>query len=178
MEKSGRVDIFRFYGLALIQLLIEPGVFFAALPVKHTLGGTLGFLGLSSGFYAGAGLLTGAAPGSPAAMALTSFARFLGASGMMLIGGAIGYSAMVMICGKKAGFSLVFGIYVYASGITLLLAWLPFMLWFTEPWKYWLVWSGFKNGCGLSGKRALAVLAVSLPLQWCLILSALGAVMP
>jgi len=175
MGKSGRAEILRFYGYGLIQLLIEPGVFFASLPEKHTLAGTLGFLGLSSGFYAGAGLLTGAVNSSPAVMALI---HFLNASGMMLIGSAIGYSALVIICGKKAGFSLVFGIYVYASGITLLLAWLPFMLWFTEPWKYWLVWSGFKNGCGLSGKMALAVLALSLPLQWCLILSAMGAVMP
>ncbi|WDP88547.1 MAG: hypothetical protein HUN04_01835 [Desulfobacter sp.] len=164
----------KFYGHSLIQLLIEPALFFSALPLEHTTGRALGFTALGAGFYAGAGLLTGPGPHSAALMALI---YFLNAAGMVVIGSVLGWCAMVMMFGRKQCFSLVFGLYAYASGVTLLISWLPFMLWFTEPWKYWLVYTGFKHGCNLTGKQALAVLALSLPLQWCLLYSAMSAVM-
>lgn len=173
MDTSGTINTFRFYGHGLIQLLIEPVLFFTALPGEHTPGRALGFTALSAGFFAGAGLLTGPGPGTPEVMALI---YFINATGMVIIGSSISWCALVMMFGKKSCFSMVFGLYAYASGITLLISWLPFMLWFTEPWKYWLVYTGFRHACGLSRKQALAVLAVSLPLQWCLIYSAMGAV--
>ena len=106
-------------------------------------------------------------------MALIYFAN---AAGMVAIGSVTGFCTMVMMCGRVSRFSLVFGLYAYASGITMLISWLPFMLWFTEPWKYWLVYTGFKNSCGLSKGRALAVILISVPVQWCLIYSAISAV--
>ncbi|WDP87441.1 MAG: hypothetical protein HUN05_21830 [Desulfobacter sp.] len=163
-------DTLKFYARGIIELLIEPRFFFTTLPEKNTLAKALGFLGLSSLFFAGASLLTGASSGNPVVMGLIYFAN---ASGMVCIGSVIGYAAMVMMFGKKASFCLVFSLYVYASGITLLVSWLPFLLWLTELWKYWLIFSGFRRGCGLSKRQALEVLVVSLPIQWCLIYSAM-----
>ena len=173
MGLSGAQKALKFYSQGVIRLLIEPVLFFTDLPETHTPGRALGFAVLCSAFYAGAGLLTGPGPQPPAIMGMIYFAN---AAGLMLIGSILGFCAMVMIGSKKQAFSLVFALYAYASGITLLISWLPFMLWFTEPWKYWLVYTGFKHSCGLPRARALTVLLISVPVQWCLIYSALSAV--
>lgn len=173
MNTPGALSALKFYNQGVIRLLIEPGLFFADLPGVHTLGRALGFTALCAGFYAGAGLLTGPGPQSAAVMALI---YFINAAGMVLISAVTGFCTMVMICGKKQEFSLVFGLYAYASGITMLISWLPFMLWFTESWKYWLVYTGFRQSCGLSKARAITLLLISVPVQWCLIYSAITAV--
>jgi len=173
MNKSGTLSALKFYSQGVIRLLIEPILFFADLPAVHTTGRTLGFTALCAGFYAGAGLLTGPGPQSPVVMALI---YFINAAGMVLISAITGFCTMVMISGKKQGFSLVFGLYAYASGVTMLISWLPFMLWFTEPWKYWLVYTGFRQSCGLSKARSITVLLISVPIQWCLIYSAITAI--
>nr|WP_319396078.1 YIP1 family protein [uncultured Desulfobacter sp.] len=173
MNRPGTLSAFRFYNQGVIRLLIEPVLFFTELPAVHTTGRALGFTALCAGFYAGAGLLTGPGPQSPVVMALI---YFINAAGMVLISAVTGVCTMVMINGKRQGFSLVFGLYAYASGITMLISWLPFMLWFTEPWKYWLVYTGFRQSCGLSKFRAITVLLISVPVQWCLIYSAITAV--
>src|SRR6056297_2291942 len=139
MNTSGALSALKFYNQVVIRLLIEPILFFAELPAIHTTGRALGFTALCAGFYAAAGLLTGPGPQSPVVMALI---YFINAAGMVLISSITGFCTMVMISGKKQDFSLVFGLYAYASGITMLISWLPFMLWFTEPWKYWLVYTG------------------------------------
>ena len=173
MDRSGALSALKFYSQGVIRLLIEPVLFFEQYPAVHTLGRALGFTALCAGFYAGAGLLTGPGPQSPVVMALI---YFINAAGMVFISSVTGFCTMVMISGKKQTFSLVFGLYAYASGITMLLSWLPFMLWFTEPWKYWLVYTGFRQSCGLSKARAITVLLISVPVQWCLIYSAITAV--
>ncbi len=173
MRLSGTLQALRFYSHAVIRLLIEPVLFFKDLPSVHTPGLALGFAALCGGFFAGACLLTGPGPQSPGIMALIYFTN---AVGMVVIGSITGFCAMVMISGRQNGFSLVFALYAYASGITMLISWLPFMLWFTEPWKYWLVYTGFRQSCGLAKSRVLSILLISVPVQWCLIYSALRAV--
>ena len=173
MQRGGILNTVRFYSQALIQLLIEPALFFSALPENTTPGRIWGFLGCGACFFSLASLLTGASlPGPPAFMAVVFAAN---AAGMVLMGAVIGYAAMVMMFGRKGPFLLVFGIYVFASGITWLVSWLPFMLWFTEPWRWWLTMKGFRFSCGLSGRQAICVVLVSVPVQWCLVYSAMQA---
>ncbi len=173
MEKGGFVNAVKFYSHALIQLLIEPEAFFRLLPETASAGRVGGFLAGGTCFFALASLLTGVTlPASAWIMALA----FAGnAVGMVVVGAAIGYAAMVMMVGRKGSFFLVFGIYVFASGITWLISWLPFMLWFTEPWRWWLIMKGFCLSCGLSGRQAAGVVLVSVAVQWCLIYSAMQA---
>jgi len=173
MNQSETLSALKFYSQGVIRLLIEPGQFFAELPGAHSPGRALGFTALCAGFYAGAGLLTGPGPQSAGVMA---WIYFINAAGMVVISAVTGFCTMVMISGKKQGFSLVFGLYAYASGITMFISWLPFMLWFTEPWKYWLVYTGFRQSCDLSKSRAVTVILISVPVQWCLIYSAVTAV--
>ena len=173
MQRGGILNALKFYSHALIQLLIEPAVFFRSLPENNTPARVWGFLGCGACFFAVASLLTGVSlPGPPAVMALVFAAN---AAGMVIIGAVIGYAAMVMMFGRKGCFFLVFGIYVFASGITWLVSWLPFMLLFTEPWRWWLTMKGFCFACGLSGRQAAGVVLVSVPVQWCLVYSAMQA---
>lgn len=173
MEKGAILDTVKFYSHALIQLLIEPGAFFRMLPETISAVRVWGFLAFGTCFFALASLLTGVTfPASPAVMALAFAGNALG---MVGIGAVIGYAAMVMMVGRKGAFFLVFGIYVFASGITWLISWLPFMLWFTEPWRWWLVMKGFSLSCGLAGRQAIAVVLVSVAVQWCLVYSAMQA---
>ena len=162
----------QFYAYAIVQLLIEPGQFFMELSGKITVKTTVGFMLLSSLFYAVASLLTGA---YAQPMWIMSLVFFTNAMGMVLLSAVIGYVTMVLMVGKKAPFSGVLGIYAFSAGITLFLSWLPFMLWFTEPWRWWLVYTGFKNSCKLTGKKSFWIVGLSLVLQVCLIASALMA---
>ena len=162
----------QFYSYSLIQLLIEPGLFFKELPEKTTLRRTLGFMVICCGFFAGASLLTGAYSRPVWIMAIIFFVN---ASGMIFISSLLGYTAMVMILGKRISFSIIFSLYAFSSGVTLFMSWLPFFLWFTEPWKWWLIYTGFKNTCGLTWKQALLILLVSMTVQFFLIYSALMA---
>ena len=162
----------QFYAYAIVQLLIEPGQFFKELPEKTTVKITLGFMVLSSAFYAMASLLTGAY-GQPAW--IMSMVFFMNALGMVLISAIIGYVTMMMLAGKKEPFSGVLSIYAFSSGITLFLSWLPFMLWFIEPWRWWLLYTGFKNCSDVTGKKAFWIVCISLLVQVCLLYSAMVA---
>lgn len=165
-------DMFRFYAYALIQVLIEPSHFFRKLPEAYTLPRALGFIGISAGFFAGASLMTGAWAGPAVRMGAIFF---INAAGLTVIGSIIGFGTMVMMFGKKQPYVLVFSLYAFSFGVPMLVAWLPFFLWLTEPWKWWLVYTGFRQACGLSKARVMAVLLVSVPIQFCLIYSALRA---
>jgi len=152
----------QFYGYALIQILIEPRHFFTELPGRTTLGKSLGFCVLCSVFFVSASLLTGGYA-NPVRM---GFVFFFNSVGMVFISSALSYMIMVMILGKKAGFRLLFGVHAFSAGVTLLVSWMPFFFWFTEPWKWWLVYTGYKNTCKFSWKPALLILAITMVVQF------------
>lgn len=157
----------QFYGYAVIQILIEPRRFFTELSNNTTGLKSLGFCLLCSIFYVAASLLTGIYP-NPVKM---GFIFFLNSVGMVFLSAALSYMIMVMTLGKKVGFDLFFSIHAFASGVVLLASWMSFFLWFTEPWKWWLVYTGFKNTCGFSWKPALLILLVTMVVQFFLIYS-------
>jgi len=106
----------QFYSFSLIQLLIEPGLFFRELAHKKTMKRATGFMVICSIFFAGASLLTGVYSKSVFQMAII---YFVNAAGMILISSILGYTAMVMILRKRFSFPIVFSLYAYASGLTL-----------------------------------------------------------
>lgn len=169
---EANLTIWRFYSNSLIELLIEPGLFFRELAGKTTLKRTLGFMLICCGFFSMASLLTGVYSKS---VFLTGIIFFVNAAGMILIASLLGYTAMVLIFGKRSSFSIIFSLYVFASGVTLFISWLPFFLWFSEPWKWWLIYTGYKNICGFTWKQALIILVISITVQFFLIYSAIMA---
>jgi hypothetical protein len=155
VRKSGR-----FYAYALIQLLIEPGLFFRELVEKTRPRRAVEFMVICCLFYALASLLTGAYSQPVGIMGLIFF---MNAAGMILISSTLGYMAMVMIAGKKASFAIVFSMF---------LSWLPVLLWITEPWKWWLICTGLKHACHLSWKKSIVIVAVSTIVLFFLVYSA------
>lgn len=152
-----------FYADALVRLLIEPGAFFTDTERPDEVRPALVFLSAGGVFNAAAGLLTGSY--APAVMAQTGAILFINAVGTALTGAVIGYGVLALAGARGVPFNRVLWIYAFSSGMVLLVSWLPFSVWFTEPWRWWLLYTGFKNRCGISWKRAMGVVVVSLALH-------------
>ena len=167
---------YQFYANAVVRLLIEPGPFFTDLSQHSRIRRAAAFLVAAALFYAVASLLTMAHGGQvPWKMGMIFFANALGTA---VAAAVIGYITLVMVTGKKASFQTVFRIYAFSSGITLFISWLPFLLWLTEPWRWWLVYTGFKNSCNVTWKKALCVVVLSLGIQVGFTVAALEAFGP
>ncbi len=87
---------------------------------------------------------------------------FVNAVGMVLITSALGYLVACLTQGTGVSYGKIFGIYAYASGAVLVLAWMPFMLWIAEIWRWWIIGCGLKNGCGYATKDTLLIITLSL----------------
>lgn len=146
------------YFQILIKLLGKPRKFFNTLPQSSGLKQPLCFLFVSSAFFAGASLII-IRPPNPFLM---GGILFINAVGMVLIAAGIGYMVMTMIMGRQVAFTRFFSIYALSSGVTLLVSWLPFFMWLTEPWKWLLIGSGMVKACGFRRSQALAIILLSL----------------
>ena len=157
MEQTEKFTI-RFYFHTLTSTVREPGRFFSDLPPDAGLKQPLGFLLVSSLFFVVAGLSSNMPPNP----IFLGGILFVNAVGMVFIAAGTGYMLMVMSMGKRVSFPLFFSIYAFSSGVTLLAAWLPFFVWFTEPWKWWLIWTGMTKGLGFRWTQAVLIIGVSI----------------
>ena len=164
---EGVIKSFQFYGFAVIQLLIEPKRFFMELSNNTTFVKSLGFCVICSIFYVAASLLTGVYLN----IVKTGFVLILKSAGMVFLSASLSYMVVLMFIGKKCDFELFFSVYVFSSSVVLLVSWISFSLWFTEPWKWWLVYKGFKNTCNLSWESTLSVLLITVFAQFFLMYS-------
>ena len=146
-----------FYFQALAKVLGEPGTFFSELSIDKGFKQSFGFLLVSSGFFAGASLLTR----QYANPLLTGGIFFVNAVGMTFIAAGLGYMLMSMFFGKKATFSQLLAVYAYASGVTLLASWIPLFVWLTEPWKWILIAMGLTKSCGFRWNQTVVVIGGS-----------------
>ncbi|MCJ7540908.1 MAG: YIP1 family protein [Desulfobacterales bacterium] len=161
-----------FYFHALTKLLGEPRKFFSELPRDAGLKRPLGFLCVSSLFFAGASLMSNQPP-NPVIM---GGVFFINAMGMTVIAAGIGYMAMTMIMGRQVTFTRFFSIYALSAGVTLLASWLPFFIWLTEPWKWWLIGTGMVKGCGFKLIQVLVIIGVSMGVMFLLFWSVLPVI--
>lgn len=148
----------RLYFHVLPKLLGHPREFFSETANTAGWRQALGFLLVSSMIFAGAFLLN-MRPEQPV---LTSGILLANAIGMTVIASGTGYMIMVMIMGRHATFGRLFNVYAYASGITLLASWLPFFLFLTEPWKWWLIGTGLKRHAGFESKHVAIIVTLSI----------------
>lgn len=147
----------RFYLRTLSQLLASPRGFFTELPPEMGMGPPLGFLLVSSIVFTLASLMNTVL--SP----LTAGAIFLAnAVGMVFITSGLGYMVTAMTVGRKAGYDRFFTVYAFSAGVTLLSSWMPYFLFITEPWKWWLIFIGLTRSLGLKWTQALMVMGISL----------------
>jgi len=153
LKQNSRLTTFQI----LNRMLVSPGQFFREDLDFIPLTRALGFLILSSLFFTLAGLSLH----QHSALVMTPI-HFLNALIMPSISAVIGYVLIKKGLRQKIFFSKLFTIYALASGLTLLMAWIPLFLWITEPWKWFLIGLGMVKGCGLSRRQALFVIALSI----------------
>ena len=149
---------FRFYLSTLNQVLEKPRKFFSELPQESGFKKPLAFLSVSSLFFAVACTVSGMCQNP----FLTGSIFLINAVGMVFISAGIGYITMTMIMGRNVTFGRFFSIYAFSAGVTLLASWIPFFIWLTEPWKWWLIGTGLTKACGFSWKQACLVIGISI----------------
>ena len=148
------------YWNTLSLLVREPRRFFAEKPAAGEGDRRLSpaaFLAISSAVSALAGVFLGGK-----ANLVMTLVLFVNAFGMTVLAAAVAYTVMVPLAGPRLTFGGLFDIYAHSAGVTLLVSWNPVLLLFTEPWKWWLVWTGMRVRGGLTRGHAAAVLALSL----------------
>ena len=158
MSKSEGFSI-GFYFQALSGVVGAPRKFFSDLPDPVGLRRPLGILLASSLFFT-----------------VASFTCFrenhwvlssiflVNALLMPVIAAGIAFMLMLLIVGRRIPFKRFFAIYAFASGVTLLVSWIPFSSWLTEPWKWVLIGLGMVKGGGLTWRQTILILGGSLVL--------------
>jgi len=81
---------------------------------------------------------------------------------MVFIMAGLGYLVMTLSIGRKVPFARLFSIYALCSGVTLLVAWVPFFVVFTEPWKWYLIGTGLTKACGVRLRETVLIITLSL----------------
>lgn len=156
----GRVGKFtmHFYVQAVFGILGRPRKFFNELPLTIGMKESLIFLVMSALFFCAASLMNT----RQHTFYLMGGIYLFNAVGMVFIMAGLGYLVMTLSIGKKVPFARLFSIYAICSGVTLLVAWVPYFILFTEPWKWYLIGTGLTKGCGLKIKEAAVMIALSL----------------
>ncbi len=165
---------FGFYFKSLTKMLGAPRKFFSQLPREIGLRQSAGFLLVSSLFFTGGSLVQNIYP-NPGVM---GGIFLVNAIGMVLIAAGLGYLVMALTIGKQVSFTRFFSVYAFSAGVTLLASWIPFFIWITEPWKWWLIGTGMVKGCGFSLSQALVIIGVSIGVMFLLFWSVLPLVAP
>lgn len=148
----------KLYCQTLTRMVSSPGKFFREK--EATLNGynALGFLVFSTLFFTGIGLLF--RPRENAA--LIGGISLFNEVGMAVLAAAVGYGLMVMLVGRRVGFTRIFNVVALCSGTTMLIAWVPYSLGFAVIWKWWLIATGLTAGIGLSKRQAGVIVALAV----------------
>jgi len=157
MEESSNLTL-GFYFQAVTGMVKEPRIFFSELPENMAMKTPMAFLVISCLLSTAIGLMTG----QPENPYLIGGVYFANAMGMTFIAAGFGYVIMTMIAGRRVTFVKFFSIFAFSSGVTLLVSWLPFFFWITEPWKWWLIGSGMTNGCGFGKRHSIIMVVITI----------------
>ena len=148
------------YFRILTRMLGEPRRFFSDWAQRSGPSGAWAFLGISGLVFTAGSLMT-----QPEGnLLLKGGILMANAFGMVLVAAGIGYGIVVLTMGKRTAFGPMAEIYALAAGVTLLASWLPFFVWLTEPWKWWLIGTGLVRGLGFGRRQALMVIGLSIGL--------------
>jgi len=151
----------KFYFTALAALLYSPRRFFEQLPLDMGLKRPAWYLMASSLVFAAA---SGAWSTAAAPMARSTI-FWVNAVGMTLVSALLGHGLIYVVKGGAwTAFNRVFSVYAFSTGTTLLGAWVPWFVFVTEPWKWWLICIGMTRVCRLTIAQAAVVIGVSIGL--------------
>ncbi len=154
---------------ALPGLILSPRRWFSEIFPLTTQGEALGLLFLSSFFYAAAGAM----PASGGGNILPGAILMVNALGMTVLCAAIAWFVIAIGSRQHIRFSLVLRVFAYGASPVLLIAWVPFSFFFTEPWKWVLVGMGLVYGLGMGKRSTVATLLITASLTVVLFLTIL-----
>lgn len=146
-----------FYFQSLTRLLSTPKVFFADLPETMGYRQSFTFLLVSALFFTGVSLTYFYETSMVMALIL-----LVNALAMPFIGAGICFMIMKMTMNKSIGFEKLFALFAFASGVTMLLSWIPKLFWLTEPWRWMLICIGMVKACGFRWIQAVFLMAVTM----------------
>ena len=84
--------------------------------------------------------------------------------GMVLVEIVIGYILVAILTGTFVSLKMITVIYAVSWATMLMIAWIPFSLWLTEPWKWLLIGIGLKKQYHLKGWKAILIVLSSIVL--------------
>ncbi|MFZ5569207.1 MAG: hypothetical protein ACOZF0_02300 [Thermodesulfobacteriota bacterium] len=142
------------HGRTLMQLVTAPGVFFENSRDRLVSTAPLVFLAFSAVLFTVLTLVFQPGTRSPLVAAILMGNAF----GMVLILSFISYLVMVLSMGKRTGYRQMIGVFAYASGAGMMIAWIPHMLILSEPWRWFLVGMGLAKGLGLKWTGSLWII--------------------
>ena len=148
---------FSFHVTAIKGILTSPRVFFAQLPSRVGYRRPLGFLVVSSIFFAVASLTY-----VQERRLLMAGIFVVNGLGVAWLSAVVTFLVVMLTIGRGIGFERFFALHAYATGATLLVSWMPLFVWITEPWKWLLIGIGLVNGCHLRKGQAVMVIAISV----------------
>jgi len=160
------------YFSSLMGLLGSPRSFFSELPPAEGFRTPFQFLLFSALFHSGAFALTIAGHKT-----LMTIVVFLNALLMPLAAAVAGFIVCRMTTRRGLSFAVIFQVYAYSAGVTLLVSWIPLFSWFTEPWKWILITLGLRKTARMGWGTAAVVLAGSMALVF-LFFYSLNAAVP
>lgn len=146
------------YVKVLSKIVKDPKSFYREKAGEKSIGKPAGVLVLSGLFFTAASVIIA----MPQRALMLAVILFVNAVGMVLITAGIGYVVIALTQKRKVPYKELFGVYAYASGAVLTLAWMPFMIWIAEPWRWWLIGCGLTNKCGLGLKTSILIITLSL----------------
>ena len=82
--------------------------------------------------------------------------------GMVLVEIVLGYIFVAILTGTFISLKTLSVIYAVSWSAMLLIAWIPFTLWITEPWKWVLIGIGLRKQYKLKGRMAVFIVLGSI----------------
>ncbi|SCY79622.1 hypothetical protein [Desulfoluna spongiiphila] len=144
--------------IGVTAVLLSPSRVYRALAARGALHRLL--WGLSGAVILN-GLMAGMlAPGGGRAVLGT--VSVFNALGMALLSSLLGWMALKTVGARRARLAVVVPCVAYGFGVTLLVSWIPGAFWYTEPWKWGVIGTGFRELGGLSGRRAFVAVVLTL----------------
>ncbi len=145
------------YVSTVTAVMAHPGAFFQDRFNNVTVGQALGFLSLSALCFSITATLVNPVGG----LLRNGVLLFVNAIGMVVIGSAVAYVALIATTGRRYAFFRLWNIFSLSASAVLILAWIPAAFFLTEPWRWWLIGTGLVRGLGLSKIRAVFVVLLT-----------------
>ena len=140
------------YFQIITGMLSRPGHFYESSLSDRDMKTPVFFLLISAAFFVSASLTV-----IKGNIVISAGILTVNALVMPLITAAISMCFIRIFTGGSVSFIRIFSIHAFAGGTVLLAAWIPMIIWITEPWKWILIITGYVRGCNMTYLQAVII---------------------